>query len=87
MTADIHAAARREALAHRVHQDMEPGEYWGIVEGFADGAVWGADRVTPTREQLVDTLDTVAEPWDGIDLYKGADAILALMTELAEGEN
>lgn len=52
-----------------------------------DGAVWAAARVTPTREQIADTLAQVYEPADEvleIDL-QAADAVLALMQELAVG--
>lgn len=45
---------------------------------------WAA-RVTPTREQIAAIIDAYAEADDGIQVYEVADAILALMQELAEG--
>lgn len=69
----------------------------GVVLGFTEGAVWGAARVTPTREQIAEAcekyldsrftdpthpqLEYVVE-----DSYGCADAILVLMQGLAEGE-
>ena len=83
MTAGIRAAAQREAKAlYGVGRDPAIRRM-----GFDDGAVWGAKRVTPTRDQLVDALAAVDVPYDGIDFYVGADAILALIAGLAEGES
>lgn len=47
MTADIRAAAQR-------HVNGQVTEY--AREWFADGAVWAAARVTPTREQIADAI-------------------------------
>ena len=47
MTADIRTAAQR-------HVNGQVTEY--AREWFADGAVWAAERVTPTREQIAEVL-------------------------------
>lgn len=88
MTADIRTAAQREA------DRRLPGDFSSHLsqyrQGFADGAVWAAERVTPTREQLAEALElALTEFRDKREIPRLedhlADAILALMQELAEG--
>lgn len=89
MTADIRAAAQR-------HVNGQVTEY--AREWFADGAVWAAARVTPTREQIEDVLRK-SGAWCGdcnfeMDHCSGckhvrevyAESVLRLIQELAEGE-
>jgi hypothetical protein len=89
MTADIHAAARQ-------HVDGQVSDY--ARDWFADGAVWAAARVTPTREQIEDVLRK-SGAWCGdcnfeMDHCSGckhvrevyAESVLRLIQELAEGE-
>ena len=90
MTADIRTAAQR-------HVNGQVTEY--AREWFADGAVWAAARVTPTREQIEDVLRK-SGAWCGdcnfeMDHCSGckhvrevyAESVLRLIQELAEGEN
>lgn len=64
MTADIRAAAQRERVIkpfkdNDVWRD-ENGEIWVSQQQHNEMVLkahaWGADRVTPTREQLIDVL-------------------------------
>lgn len=51
MTADIRTAAQREAERENTFHPESP--YQDLENAaFAAGAVWGAARVTPTREQI-----------------------------------
>jgi len=90
MTADIRTAAQR-------HVNGQVTEY--AREWFADGAVWAATRVTPTREQIEDVLRK-SGAWCGdcnfeMDHCSGckhvrevyAESVLRLIQELAEGES
>ena len=86
VTADIRAAAQR-------HVNGQVTEY--AREWFADGAVWAAARVTPTREQFAEVIASSGAygfKWEQVrpmtrDAYlAAADAILALLGGLAEGE-
>ena len=90
MTADIRTAAQR-------HVNGQVTEY--AREWFADGAVWAAARVTPTREQIEDVLRK-SGAWCGdcnfeMDHCSGckhvrevyAESVLRLIQELAEGES
>ena len=90
MTADIRTAAQR-------HVNGQVTEY--AREWFADGAVWAAARVTPTREQIAEVLRK-SGAWCGdcnfeMDHCSGckhvrevyAESVLRLIQELAEGEN
>ena len=90
MTADIRTAAQR-------HVNGQVTEY--AREWFADGAVWAAERVTPTREQIAEVLRK-SGAWCGdcnfeMDHCSGckhvrevyAESVLRLIQELAEGEN
>lgn len=106
MTADIRTAAHHEAKA-RYGVGRDP-----VIRrmGFEDGAVWGANRVTPTREQIAAVLrkhklihvsvsrksafcacdpSVIAGVDDNRAWYEAhmADAVLALMQGLAEGES
>lgn len=87
MTADIRTAAQREAEATMT----------GVIATtrFIEGAVWGAARVTPTREQMVAVLyEAICEfptrqmdhsrSWAMQEAEEYADAVLA---GLAEGES
>ena len=71
----------------------------GVVLGFTEGAVWGAERVTPTREQIEDVLRK-SGAWCGdcnfeMDHCSGckhvrevyAESVLRLIQELTEGES
>ena len=91
MTADIRTAAQREAemrvpqpaaRSFALAEDAAISRRW-----FSEGAVWAAARVTPTREQIAGVLDEdrYYDP-DQISNLVRADAVLALMQELAEGE-
>lgn len=90
MTPDIRTAAQR-------HVNGQVTEY--AREWFADGAVWAAARVTPTREQIEDVLRK-SGAWCGdcnfeMDHCSGckhvrevyAESVLRLIQELAEGES
>ena len=90
MTPDIRTAAQR-------HVNGQVTEY--AREWFADGAVWAAARVTPTREQIEDVLRK-SGAWCGdcnfeMDHCSGckhvrevyAESVLRLLQELAEGES
>ena len=87
MTADIRTAAQREAEGRFENRFLPDNEMRNKRSGFEDGAVWGAARVTPTREQIAEVIDEHAEVTDGINVYETADEILALMAGLAEGES
>ena len=54
VTADIRTAAEREA------ERKLPGDFSAVLAqyklGFADGAVWAQQRLTPTREQIAEVL-------------------------------
>ena len=89
MTPDIRTAAQR-------HVNGQVTEY--AREWFADGAVWAAARVTPTREQIAEVLRK-SGAWCGdcnfeMDHCSGckhvrevyAESVLRLIQELAEGE-
>ena len=89
MTADIRTAAQR-------HVNGQVTEY--AREWFADGAVWAAARVTPTREQIAEVLRK-SGAWCGdcnfeMDHCSGckhvrevyAESVLRLIQELAEGD-
>lgn len=89
MTADIRTAAQREAESLYPYMPAEL-ELHAInrsrrlrQKAFSKGAVWGAARVTPTRQQLTSVI--AVELAEG-DPQSAAEAVLALMQELAEGE-
>lgn len=109
MTADIRTAAQREAEAsihvpvwfpaHDIRADLTPL----ARQHFVDGAVWGAARVTPTREQIAEALPCVwsprmpTHPSEECETHHGpgrtsgcltnADRVLAVLAGLAEGES
>lgn len=91
MTADIRTAAQREAeKRHRLNPDHRRARVF-----FTEGAVWGAARVTPTREQLIERIaGEYVAPSTGehtevsVPLAKSiADIVLDLIAGLAEGES
>lgn len=96
---DIRTAAQRESVA-RVKRIRELAGFadeaatW-FMPGFEAGAVWAAARVTPTREQIAGVVAAALERWLTTDDRHDArdretvvaDAVLALMQELAEGES
>lgn len=94
MTADIRTAAQREAKRLRVTSN---GREYGMAklykDAFVDGAVWGATRVTPTREQIAEVLvsgySTSYERLNSVNEHdlRVADAVLALLQELAERDH
>lgn len=89
MTADIRTAAEAEAAKRTIEPNIDdplPIDHhtFGWRRGFAWGAEWAAARVTPTRRQLLDVI--AAELYEG-DPQSAADAVLALMQELAKGES
>mgnify|MGYP003450357256 FL=1 len=103
MTADIRTAAQREANRIRVaHNGREYGMAKLYKDAFVDGAVWGAERVTPTREAIAAVMnDHTYFRWGGclcgVDYESravgpGAHAehltgeVAALLGGLAEGE-
>lgn len=83
MTPDIRTAAQREAEKQypptlmALHGGAFLDHNEPHREVFASGAVWGAERVTPTREQIEQAIL-------GRTAIQGAKAVLALMQELAE---
>lgn len=92
MTADIRTAAQREA------ERRWPDSFVGLIAAqhdFVNGAVWAQARVTPRREQVIDALAQADGqvlsmlPADTKAFMYGAqaDAVLALMQGLAEGES
>ncbi len=98
VTVDIRAAAQREAKRLRVaHNGREYGMAKLYKDAFVDGAVWAAALVTPTREQIAETLVKRRHPrlhWPaetqtqiGQTALRDAGAILALLGGLAEGES
>lgn len=90
MTADIRAAAQREA------EQRWPDSFVGQIAAkhdFVHGAVWAAERVTPTREQIAEVIASSGAygfKWEQVrpmtrDAYlAAADAILTLLAELVE---
>lgn len=88
MTApDVRTAAAAEACKQTIAPNIidplpEDHQTVGWRLGFVHGAEWGAALVTPTRRQLVDAL--AVEFHEG-DPQSAADAVLALMEELAKG--
>lgn len=62
MTADIRTAAQAEAVANVNFPLYHPSQRMPVDltpfarSQFIDGAVWGAARVTPTREQIAEEL-------------------------------
>lgn len=94
MTADIRAAAQREAERRTIEPNVDdplPVDHHtlGWRKGFRYGAVWGAARVTPTRKQLAKVLfsqrvsnhagETAPEIFGACE--EAADAILALIAK------
>ena len=91
MTVDIRTAAQR-------HVNGQVTDY--AREWFADGAVWGAERVTPTREQIAEVLrgiglsdlpdeyDSSIHSWrcEHPETYGPCDCFQELVRELAEVE-
>jgi len=81
---DVRTAAQAEAKRIRFRlkgRDYQANRHYKL--GFADGAVWGAALVTPTREQIAEAIAWSADPEYGIvdDVDLGAaDAVLALIT-------
>lgn len=90
MTTNIRTAAQREASSVGFSL-WETGFNRDECNAFVEGAVWGADRVTPTREQIAKLLYETCwgdlTTWeDDSELFYGyADAVLKLMQKLAEG--
>lgn len=98
---DIRTAAQREAAWRTIDPNVDdplPGDHHtlGWRKGFAWGAAWGAERITPTREQIAEALyNQEGAPlgrWSQVgEMQHGwlecADAVLALMQGLAEGES
>lgn len=78
MTVDIRTAARAYVDANDMSGHQVPKQQ--LHEMFVEGAVWAQARLTPTREQVERALI-------GRDFITGADAILALLAGLAEGES
>ena len=58
MTADIRAAAQREAETRTLHEEDRNYRYL-----FVEGAAWAAARVTPTRDEVADTLAGAYDEW------------------------
>lgn len=100
VTVDIRAAAQQEA--EQRWQKFSPSDTrLGAFESdaFIDGAVWASERLTPTREQIAEVLDSHTRRFDtgaccgwvldnpDHQYLHWADAILDLMSGLAEGEN
>ena len=88
MTADILTAAQREGGGRWPYGDQWNSHEIESARGrFIMGAVWAAARVIPTREQLVALLEDERHyDSDQISNTDRADAVLALMAGLAEGE-
>ena len=109
MTADIRTAAEAEAEARVIGESL-PRLGYEVEQAFADGAVWAAARVTPTREQIAEELrkhklihaavsrksafcacnpGLTAGVDANLEWFEAhrADAILALLAGLAEGES
>lgn len=76
MTADIRSAAQREARGADMHHELSSAHY---TRAFTAGAVWAAERGTPTLAQLELAIM-------GRTATAGARAVLALMDGLAEGD-
>lgn len=86
MTADIRAAARAQAGTHYIAGETDD-EYTVSQEvaAFIYGAEFGADRVTPTHDQIAMTVAQFFGPRDTPEDV--ATAVLKLMAGLAEGES
>lgn len=80
---DVRTAAQAEAnglypLRHDADDAVRSRSLRLRQKAFIKGASWGAALVTPTRERIAEVIDANADIHDGIDVYKTADAILAL---------
>lgn len=88
MTADIRTAAQSEAETLTLYEEARNYRYL-----FVEGAVWGAARVTPTRDDIADALAGAYDEWcvlleeflagrgddPGSEYEYKADAVLALL--------